>query len=93
MEKNDVDSGRQCVNNIIYPQTSQKLSTISCRSFMQFRPAVHTDQIILAAPYHRGYAINTYQIRLNTQLSTLSSYTLNHEMNQTAHGAINFKFI
>lgn len=60
---------------------------------MLFRPAVHTDQILQTAPYNRSHSINIYEIELNTQLSTLSSYTLNHEMNQTAHAEVHLKFI
>lgn len=60
---------------------------------MLFRPAVHSDQILQTTPYNRSHSINIYEIELNIQLSTLSSYTLNHEMNQTAHAGVHLKFV
>lgn len=60
---------------------------------MLLRPAVHTDQIIQIVPFNRSQSTNSYRIKLNSRLSTLSSYTLNHELNQTVHRGMNFKFI
>lgn len=45
--------------SIIYPRTSQKLLTKSCRRFTLFRPAAHTDQTI-QTPAYRSDSINSY---------------------------------